>query len=689
MTLLIWLPALGLGAVLVTLLLRQLNPGTATPQDRRRPRLISFTLVGLFLALALTLAMHGLHQIEQEVRGHLGETLQSINASVEQAMQIWHDNHLHELERITPMSTADGHVLALPGLQQELGQFTRIGRIGKTGETYAFDRDGTVLTPSRFAPVYAPDGSLTRMAASALLGKSGVDTMGYLDYRGVPVIGAWTWSESLGLGLATEMDLAEALEPYRALRDPVLGALLGVILLALGLTAALLSFGRRARVRLDQLVATRTRELRKYVQAVEQNPLCIVVTDRDGRIEHVNPTFSQVTGYSAAEALGENPRLLKSDNTPPETYQDLWATILAGHTWHGELCNRRKNGETYWTSLSIAPVSDEAGQISHFVGMAQDLTATKHAESALRAAETARNLALDAAGLGLWSGDLRTNTWHWDARFALLLGLPEDQPASVQAGLARLHPEDRPAVEAAFAAALRGECALNIEYRVRWPDGSEHYIATRGNTVLDAQGLPLRIDGAAYDRTELRRAEAEIASAREHNALILDSAGEGIIGLDMHGGVTFCNRAAAELLGYRAAELISRPLHQTIHSRRADGSLFHQADCPMNRTLVDGQRREVNEDILWRQDGSALLVEYVVVPVHKHGKRIGAVLVFKDIAERVSVQRTLHAVRAQLQEILDSSPLSAAITVAGVIRFTNRSFYETFARAIGDSVRTI
>jgi polar amino acid transport system substrate-binding protein len=425
---------------------------------------------------------------------------------------------------LAPVSDPRGNLRALLALRLNpataLGHLTRIGHIGASGETYAFDRRGRLLTPSRFAPdtvgTEAP-----RIVESARAGEDGMDTDGYRDYRGVPVIGVWSWSRELGLGLATEMDLAEALEPYRALRGPLLGALFGVIVLALGLTGALLSFGRRARIRLDQLIEARTRELRKYVQAVEQNPLCILVTDATGAIEYVNPAFTQITGYDVAEAAGENPRLLKSEQTPLETYQALWATILAGVTWHGELCNRKKTGEHYWASLSIAPVKDHSGAITHFVGIAQDLTATKQAELALREAEAARNLALDAAEVGLWSGDLLTDTWHWDARVARLLGLPEDEPAAVQRWIAVLHPEDRARVVSAFEAAIGALQILEIEYRVCWPDGSERVLAARGKTVGDDQGRPVRIDGVVYDRTELRRAEAEIAAAREHNQQVL------------------------------------------------------------------------------------------------------------------------------------------------------------------------
>jgi PAS domain S-box-containing protein len=90
--------------------------------------------------------------------------------------------------------------------------------------------------------------------------------------------------------------------------------------------------------------------IQTFSQAVEQSPASIVITDPKGRIEYVNRKFEAVSGYTQAEALGENPRVLKSGHQPPELYEELWKTIAAGHEWHGELCNQRKNGEVYWES---------------------------------------------------------------------------------------------------------------------------------------------------------------------------------------------------------------------------------------------------------------------------------------------------------------------------------------------------
>ena len=115
-------------------------------------------------------------------------------------------------------------------------------------------------------------------------------------------------------------------------------------------------------------------DLRILWRAVEQTPATVVITNFRGDIEYVNPKFVEITGYSVAEALGQNPRILKSDLHPPGFYKSLWRTLLQGDVWQGELCNKKKNGEFYWESASIAPIRDARGKTTHFVAIKEDIT---------------------------------------------------------------------------------------------------------------------------------------------------------------------------------------------------------------------------------------------------------------------------------------------------------------------------
>ena len=131
------------------------------------------------------------------------------------------------------------------------------------------------------------------------------------------------------------------------------------------------------------------REVQKLSQAVIQSPASVVITNPDGDIEYVNPTFTTVTGYSVEEAIGQNPRILKSGRHNEKFYEDMWATITTGKTWKGDICNKNKEGGLYWESVSISPIVNAEGEVINYVAVKQDVTelnkAKEEAERATRA----------------------------------------------------------------------------------------------------------------------------------------------------------------------------------------------------------------------------------------------------------------------------------------------------------------
>ncbi|MBT4501112.1 MAG: PAS domain S-box protein, partial [Gemmatimonadetes bacterium] len=127
-------------------------------------------------------------------------------------------------------------------------------------------------------------------------------------------------------------------------------------------------------------------ELRKLSRAIEYSPASVVITDPHGTIEYVNPRFVEVTGYSAEEAIGQNPRMVSSGTQSPELYRQMWETIRSGREWRGEFCNRKKGGELYWEYASISPILDASGEATHYVAVKEDITERKRNEVELQEA---------------------------------------------------------------------------------------------------------------------------------------------------------------------------------------------------------------------------------------------------------------------------------------------------------------
>lgn len=125
-------------------------------------------------------------------------------------------------------------------------------------------------------------------------------------------------------------------------------------------------------------------KMRMLALAVEQSYNTIVITDLNANIQYANAAFFQATGYTTAEALGKNPRILQSGKTPKSTYEDMWTHLTAGYAWRGELINRRKDGSEYHESVMISPVRQADGQITHYLAIKEDITKLRHAEESIQ-----------------------------------------------------------------------------------------------------------------------------------------------------------------------------------------------------------------------------------------------------------------------------------------------------------------
>ncbi|MBI5496472.1 MAG: PAS domain S-box protein [Deltaproteobacteria bacterium] len=266
---------------------------------------------------------------------------------------------------------------------------------------------------------------------------------------------------------------------------------------------------------LEQRVLESAVTLRQFTRAVEQSPVSVVITDRAGLIQYVNPCFTALTGYTAADVLGKNPRILKSGEMKAEQYADLWQNILAGRVWRGEFHNRRRDGSLFWESACIAPVMDAAGQVSHFIAVKEDITRQRELQAALAASERQYRLLFDRNPQPMWLYDRHTlgflavndaavKRYGYTRAEFLTMTIRDIRPSEDVARL-ESHLAQRPW--------LPGETPSPTSpstWRHRRKDG----------TLMDVEVVtdPVTFDGhqavlvMAQDVTERRRVEAEVAA---------------------------------------------------------------------------------------------------------------------------------------------------------------------------------
>jgi diguanylate cyclase (GGDEF)-like protein/PAS domain S-box-containing protein len=366
---------------------------------------------------------------------------------------------------------------------------------------------------------------------------------------------------------------------------------------------------------------------------IEQMAGSVIVTNRDGVIEYVNPAFEKNTGYSRVEAIGKKPNLLKSGRQPPEFYQNLWQTILAGEPFRATFVNRRKDGTLYHEDKIITPIRDANGTISHLVSTGKNITDRVRAEEALRASQKRLEQAQRIARLGNWELDLVTNALTWSDEIYRIFEIdPRQFGASYETFLAAVHPEDRELVDRTYTDSVKNRTPYDLVHRLRMPDGRVKYIHERCETTYGEDGRALRSLGTAQDITERRQSEDLVARLGR----ILDHSSNEIY--------VFCaeslrfiqvNEGARRNLGYTMDELKNlTPLDLKPEFRREQ---FETLLAPLRRRE---QEVATFETLHRRKDGSLYPVE---VRLHYSADETPPVFVavIQDISDRKHAEERL------------------------------------------------
>ena len=291
-------------------------------------------------------------------------------------------------------------------------------------------------------------------------------------------------------------------------------------------------------------------QLRLLTSALESAANGIAITERDGKIIWVNHAFTKLTGYTAAEAIGQNPRVLKSGRQTAKFYADLWATILTGNVWQGELVNQRKDGSCYFEEMTITPVRDVNGEIQNFIAIKQDVSKRKQIEQALGEREARYAAMVRSISDAIVSADSAGNIIGWNPGAERIFGyaeseilgqpmtqlLPERHHAGHLAGMARVQ-----------SGGERHVIGKTVEVQGRRKDGSEFplHLSLSEWSVAAAKFFTAII----HDLTERKKFEQELAYKRDLLQALMDNLPDHIYFKDVSSRFTRVNRALALHLG--------------------------------------------------------------------------------------------------------------------------------------------
>ena len=379
---------------------------------------------------------------------------------------------------------------------------------------------------------------------------------------------------------------------------------------------------------------------RKLSKAVEQSPASIVITDINGDIEYVNPKFVEITGYTYQEAIGKNPRILKSGFTTDEEYLNLWRIISSGGTWEGEFRNKKKNGEFYWESSKISPIMNDSGIISNYVAVKEDITGRKQIEEALSKSEMRFKTMFSDAPLGIAMIDSVTGKINeMNQMFAKIAGGTVSEMADID-WISITHPDDIQLDLDNMALLVKGEInGFQMEKRYIRPDGSIVWINMTISHLIKEENMPLRHLCMIEDITE-RKESAELIEMLKKS---IDVIPEGAYWMDIDLNFVYINEAGSKSLGYSNEELIGKSVMKVNPSVTPDGIV-------KLRELLISKGISKDETIHRRKDGSEFPVEISTTYVKYENKEIFCGIAI-DITERKKAEKEIILKNEELGKI--------------------------------------
>ena len=387
----------------------------------------------------------------------------------------------------------------------------------------------------------------------------------------------------------------------------------------------------------------------EYRLLFESAPLGIIQFDKDGAITKCNEKFAEIVGAPREEIIGFNlPSQLQDENMR----QAVNAALQGG-------CGFYEGDYLSVNSDRLSPVRAifqgiviKDGEFQGALGIYEDFSRRRQEEEGLQRALSLLHATLEATDDGILVESLAGKILSYNRKFLEHWRIPESIMISGDNNQFLAFATEQLKYPEAFLTRVR-ELYANPDME------SQDILEFANGRIFERYSHPQRLGEEIVGRvwsfrdiTERQQSEEALERLLRQNELILNSAGEGIFQLDLSGEVTFINPAASNLTGYQAGELYQRNIHELIHYQKADGSPYPLEECPIQRTLIDGESRRVTADVFWTKEGEPLPVEYVTTPIKENGRLVGVVGVFRDITERKRWEGELRKANEQLKELV-------------------------------------
>jgi PAS domain S-box-containing protein len=391
-------------------------------------------------------------------------------------------------------------------------------------------------------------------------------------------------------------------------------------------------------------------------------PDAILVVNRAGEIVVANVQAEKLFGYDREELIGRSvewliPPRLRAEH--PQHRADFFGDPRVRPMGMGlQLFALRKDAREFPVDINLNPLTNEAG--TFVVSAIRDATDRRRTEGLkvldavlreTRESEERFGLIADAAPALIWMSGTDKLCTYFNKLWLDFIGRSMDEELGNRWWAAGVHPEDLGRCMDTYAQAFDRREEFRMEYRRRRHDGEYRWVLDIAMPRFDQDRSFVGYIGIGVDVTEYKRAEVALRESEDKLGLLLESTAEAIYGIDLEQRCTFCNPACLRALGYeRVDELLGKNMHDLIHHAREDGTLFPLEECRVHGVTQTGEGVHVDDEVLWRRNGTNFPAEYFSYPQKRGQEVVGAVVAFIDITQRKLAEAALGGVSRKLIE---------------------------------------
>ena len=369
-------------------------------------------------------------------------------------------------------------------------------------------------------------------------------------------------------------------------------------------------------------------------KAIDASPAIIIITDAEGKIEYVNPGFTTATGYSSEESIGKNPRFLKSGSTDAKVYEDLWATLTSGNEWRGYFRNRKKSGETYYESATIAPVKNQSGQITNYIAIKEDLTEKRYIQESLEESNIRFNTLAGSQSILIWEAGIDKLCTYFNSTWLSYTGKKLEE--LLGNGWARdVHPDDYERCLSIYNEAFDKRKEFSMEYRLHKANGTYGWVLDHGSPKYHDNEF-LGFLGSCIEITERKSFESILRESEERYRLLHESPGIGIGYYQLDGIIISYNKLAAKHMGGAPEDFIGKSIYDLFPGEEA--KTYHDR---IKRAAM-AEAPVVYEDMVKLPLGNVYFLSTFTRITDLNGTLLGIQIISQDITEQKKTALTLQ-----------------------------------------------